>query len=69
MYHHMEIFKKVDVIVTPTTGYVKLINRVNDALLMNLIMIYNKSSIEEEFGYGLLQSIPKLIQMDFVSKT
>ena len=22
MYHHMEIFKKVDVIVTPTTGYV-----------------------------------------------
>lgn len=22
MYYHMEIFKKVDVIVTPTTGYV-----------------------------------------------
>ena len=24
MYHHMEIFKNVDVIVTPTTGYEKL---------------------------------------------
>lgn len=43
MYYHMEIFKKVDVIVTPTTGYVYVTNNCGKgALYCNGPLSYDK---------------------------
>lgn len=47
MYHHMEIFKKVDFIVTPTTGYVSLTDhRGNECN-------YNGANHDNKFNGGL----------------
>lgn len=39
MYYHMEIFKKVDIIVTPSTGYYTLSYQVNFYSLLIFFMI------------------------------
>uniref|UniRef100_A0A2N9F002 Amidase domain-containing protein n=1 Tax=Fagus sylvatica TaxID=28930 RepID=A0A2N9F002_FAGSY len=47
MYHHMEIFKKVDFIVTPTTGYVSLTDHSGNECN------YNGANHDNKFNGGL----------------